>query len=304
MARQAASQKSLTRPLQPLAVCRLRRNPVCGLSAPERLAQATSATFQLTDSRRYAGGVCEVHFVLSRPAVPFAQQRGQTMHTLEERIQRLETSCRRWRLMTLAVAGLTVAHFAMRQPLAAQSESIPKEIMAETIACKTLKIQDGFDGKAIVRGLFLANPNGGQLSLYRDNATVEIGGIDVLYSEIGVKVEQGRDRLSMFADHLTFERVEPRAAELKRQMKEIFLEQRDFKDVKKPLEELLQAYKKGVHQTILLGTDKNPAGGGMLFINNAFGTDIVSAFTNKKNGGQLVISDADGKILQALPPGK
>lgn len=223
------------------------------------------------------------------------------MHTIEERIQRLETHCRRWRLLTLAVAGLTVTQFAIRQPLEAQTEAVPKEIVAETITCTTLKIQHRFDDKAVVRGLFFANATGGNLSLYTDIGTVEVGGIDLFPSQVGVKVEQGRERLSMFADHLTFVREEQRAAELKEQIEQLMLEQRDFKDAKKPLEELLQAYKKAAHQTILLGTDKNSAGGGMLFVNNAFGTDVVSAFTNKKNGGQLVITDADGKILQTLP---
>lgn len=226
------------------------------------------------------------------------------MHTLEERIQPLETSCRRWRLLTITTVALTVVQFAMRQPLVAQTEAVPKEIVAETITCGTLKIQHRFDDKAVVRGLFMANETGGQLSLYTDMGEVQIGVIDLAPSHVGVKVEQGRGRLSMYADHLTFVREEPQAVELKEQIEQLMLEQRHFKDVKKPLEELLQAYNKVVHQTILLGTDKNPAGGGMLFINNPFGTDIVSAFTNKKNGGQLVISDADGKILQALPPGK
>lgn len=80
---------------------------------------------------------------------------------------------------------------------------------------------------------------------------------------------------------------------MKGQIEQLLLEQREFNEVKESLEELQQAYKKRVHKTIRLGTDKNPAGGGMFFVNNPFGTHLISALTNKKNGGQLAIGDAD-----------
>ena len=152
------------------------------------------------------------------------------MHTLEERIQRLETSCRRWKLLTLAVAGLTVTHFAMRTPLEAQSQTAPRdiradEIKADTIICSSLLIQEKLDDVLTLKGSFgmntLRRVPAAELAIYSEKGlfAVESGPTGVP----SLKFEHDRDHSYLTADGLSFKRETHEAVQAKAQRHELWV---------------------------------------------------------------------------------
>ena len=235
------------------------------------------------------------------------------MHTLEERIQRLETSCRRWRLLTLAAVGLTVAHFAMRAPLEAQSQTTPKEIRAEgikadTIICSSLLIQEKLDDFLTLKGSFRMNTlrrvPAAELSIYSEK------GLFVVESEpTGVpslKFEHDRDHSYLTAEGLSFKRETQEAVQAKAQHHELSVKfrKKGITDTEYATQsaELNKRYLDNFHESVFVGTDK--FGGGNVFVENALGVPVVSLYADNKNCGQLLIGNADKEVLHALPPGK
>lgn len=226
------------------------------------------------------------------------------MQTLEERIQRLETSCRRWRLLTLAAVGLTVAHFAMRVPLEAQVGATPKTLRAGTVVCTGLMItknpEENPDGN-VFNGYFGMWNSGVKLLLSTDKG--EIAMSSGIGQEVELKIEQDREQLLLSAEQLTLKREEQSAARLKRQIQELIAENAKrgggFKEIEKEFSELQSEYDKSVHEVARLGRSKT--GGGWLDLNNPLGTSVVNACSNEKNSGQLSIHDANGVTRYVLP---
>ena len=249
------------------------------------------------------------------------------MHTIEERIQRLETSCRRWKLLTLTVAGLTVAHFAMRQPLEAQSQASPKEIRAESVVCNSINIVDELNGKVASRAHIKAEKDSVELTLNSG----EMNFVIVLSRFMGndhahlscsdnrgrfalsphlLSFDRDRNHLSLSPVMLSFAREDEEGARIRQRQDEITSQlgrliaqsKKLDSDTQQEFRELTEKYDEHVHKTFNVGT--NQQGGGSLSLMNVFGEDVIEAYADRKNGGQLLIRNADKEVLHALPPGK
>ncbi len=229
------------------------------------------------------------------------------MHTLEERIQRLETSCRRWRLLTFVAVGLTVAHFAMRVPLEAQVDATPKTLREGTVICTSLMItknpEENPDGNAF-NGYFGMWNSGVKLLLSSDKG--EIAMSSGIGPDATLQIEQEREELLLSADQLMFKQKDRNAAELRKQLRELFVQRNDrlnsgkgVDGIDKRGEELQREYNESVHEVVRLGMSKTR--GGWLDLNNPLGTTVVNACSNEKNSGQLSIHDANGETRYAFP---
>lgn len=230
------------------------------------------------------------------------------MHTIEERIQRLETSCRRWRLLTLAIAGLTVAHFAMRQPLEAQTPAMSKEIKAERLACKeiicnSIRIAQSLEGVSTSNAGISASEFGSHFWLKSGTSDFEVNlqPYDVI-EEMRPKIQlsQGRDHLTLSTTNISLGR-EDEKGELSRKLKDAILKI-DDPDAFRKWVDLDKQHNEHIHELAGMGTQRQ--GGGRFALTNVIGDSVVIASVDNKNSGQLLIVNADKEILHAFPPMK
>lgn len=226
------------------------------------------------------------------------------MHTLEERIQRLETSCRRWKLLTLAVAGLTVAHFALRQPLEAQVQPTTKGIKADVIECSSILLSDKHgryrgdfgvvevNGKTEVR--FSISGDGGTMTFH------------TLTGEPALSIKGDSTHLHLGSNHLRFEQEEPGATKFDQLMGDLGnqlnleTDQRKREEIQSQLRKLLDRYEKLVRRGIDLGIDRK--GAGTFQARNQNGDPVVELFSDRGNSGAIILRDANGSPLFTAPP--
>jgi len=135
------------------------------------------------------------------------------MPTLEERLDSLERTCRRWKLLTMLLVGLMASSFAMRIPLLAQGQpEIPRIFKADQITCRHLVIQNKLGIDDEVNGFFGATDAGAKLFL--NSGTRNIGLSVGNQSDAEFRINQGgRERFKVTHDQLSFDRDEPGAAQ-------------------------------------------------------------------------------------------
>lgn len=226
------------------------------------------------------------------------------MHALEERIQRLETSCRRWKMLTLVVAGVTVAHFAMRQPLEAQVPPATKVIKTDLLECSSILLTDkhgryrGDFGVAEVNGKsevrFGLSGDGGSMSFF------------TLAGKPEFLIKGDSTLLRLGSNHLSFEQEEPGATKFYQLMgdlgKQLNLESDPKKreEIQLQLNKLLDRYSELVRRVVDLGIDRK--GAGKFEVRNLNGDPVVELFSDRGNSGAAILRDANGKPVFTAPP--
>ncbi len=228
------------------------------------------------------------------------------MHTIEERIQRLESSCRRWKLLTLAFAGLTVAHFALRRPLEAQVAPAAKVIKADLIECSSIlftdkrgryrgdfRLSEETDGKTEVH--FALSGDSGMISLSTFGGNPE------------VSIEQDNTQVRLRSNGLRFEQEEPGARKVHQLIgdlgKQLNLESDPKKreEIQSQLNKLLDRLTTElVRPVVHLGIDRK--GAGTFEVWNSNGDPVVEVFSDRGNSGAVILRDANGKPVFTAPP--